>query len=406
MTGAALMVALGYLHLEDAIQAVDFETLLLLASMMIIVEVIRRSGLLSLMNVRLAEFSQGNPFLIFLIFSLTTPILAAFLNSVTVILIMVPLTITFIRGIGFDPKPFVLAQILFVNIGGAATLIGDPTNTIVGIATEMNFNDFILNMGPVVLAAILVNIVLFYIIEWKKLKPISNDLLKLFASHVLIQKLKYNFLSLNFDKAFAVKSVAVLGLTIIGFFIQSLLNIPLALIALAGALCTLFLQRKNVTMHSVLKNLEWSTFFFFMGLFIMVAGVEHTGILNIIGNFLAHSTESLRLLLLIILWSSAILSMLLDNIPFVTLMIPVIFSVQTQLAGQPHTDLLWWALLLGAVLGGNGTMIGATGSVVGTDIARRHGLAFSFFGFLKYSLPLTLVSLTLSSGYLLLRTWL
>jgi Na+/H+ antiporter NhaD/arsenite permease-like protein len=405
MIGAVLMVMIGVLDFEQAIHAIEFETIILLMAMMLLVEVSRESGVFSFLTVKMAQKSKGNPLLLFLMFCGVTAFVSAFLDNVTTIVLVVPITISLLKGMGRDPKPYIIGEIIFSNIGGAMTMIGDPPNIIIGGATGLSFNQFIVNLAPPVLVSLVIIAGLFIATHWKKhLKPITGDLRKLFMSHLLLHQLSYRFKNTYLNVTFMKKSVAVLLITIAGFLTQQYLGFSVALIALAGAVLLLIVSSKESDLHSCLRSVEWSTLLFFAGLFVMVGAVEHVGFLDILSEFiLGFSGDSYLLLLLIILWISGFASMILDNIPFVTLMIPVIFNIQAGLTGSVDPNLLWWSLSLGACLGGNGTLIGASANVIGTDLAKKGGVNISFLQFMKYGIPITFISLMISSVYLAIR---
>lgn len=402
MMGASLLIVLKILSFEEAIHAVNFEIIILLAAMMIIVEIAKESGLFTLLNFKLARYSKGNPFLLFLFFTLVTALSSAFLDNVTTILIVVPITVQLVRGMGYNPFPFVLAEIMFSNIGGALTLVGDPPNILVGTSVGISFNSFIVHLFIPITLIIIFTLVAFYVLRWKELKPIHHHLPKLFLSNLLLKRLECQFQKERLDRRYMITVMVILGLTVLGFLLQFVIGLPLAVIASAGALLLMLVVRRKIRVHHVFSTLEWPTLGFFAGLFVLVAGLEAVGVLEQVAHFITGLTDNFALLMMLILWSAGILSMIVDNIPFVTVMIPVIFSIQGNYAGEPHLQLLWWALILGAALGGNGTIIGASANVIGVDLARKHGVRMTFLSYMRYSLPLTLVALAISSGYLLL----
>ncbi|MDP2625094.1 MAG: ArsB/NhaD family transporter [Candidatus Peregrinibacteria bacterium] len=407
MMGAILMIILGVLDFHQAIGSIEFETIVLLMAMMLLVEVSRESGIFSWLTVYLARKSRGNPLWLFLLFIAMTVFVSAFLDNVTTIVLMVPITITLVKGMGRDPKPYVIGEVLFSNIGGAMTLIGDPPNIIIGGAADLSFNQFILNLWFPVLVSIVVITGLFVATHWKKhLKPISSDLSKLFVSHLLLQKIKHKFLNEHLRKTFMVKSVVVLVFTLLAFLFQQAIGISVAVIALTGAVMLLLVAAEEAELDVSLKSVEWSTLLFFSGLFVMVAGVERVGALNIFSDFIVSiAGENYLVLLLAILWISGLVSMIINSIPFVTLMIPVILNIQLGLTGDVDPQLLWWALSLGACLGGNGTIVGASANVIGIDLAKKQGVNISFLAFMKYGIPLTTISLLISSAYLAFRVF-
>jgi Na+/H+ antiporter NhaD/arsenite permease-like protein len=405
IAGAVLMVLFGFLDFHEAIASIEFETIILLMSMMLLVEVSRESGIFSWLTVKIAQKSKGNPVLIFLLFALITAGISAFLDNVTTIVLVVPVTIALVKGMGRDPKPYIIGEIIFSNIGGAATLIGDPPNIIIGGATGLTFFEFMQNLWLPVIVSLFFIVAIFLISHWKEyFRPISADLRKLFLSHILIKKIAYKFLQTELNKSFMFKSIAVIALTIAAFLLQKMIGVNVAIIALAGATTLIILARKEVKLEHSLAKVEWSTLLFFAGLFVMVGAIEKVGILEEISQLILHASGGGYFhLLLLILWISGFTSMILDNIPFVTIMIPVIFSIQGQMDPELNANLLWWALALGACFGGNGTMIGASANVIGIDLAKKDGVEISFLRFLGYGLPLTVVTLAISSLYLYFR---
>lgn len=403
LLGALLMVVFGVLSPEEAITAIEFETILLLLGMMMLVHMASKSGILAWLNVRIATFTRGNPLAIFLLFSLITALFSAFLDNVTTVILIVPLTIELLKGMGKDPKIYVFSEIIFSNVGGALTLIGDPPNIIIGGATGFSFLDFIQNLWiPILGSSILVLFVLLFVGR-KKFQSISKNLTNLHIAYILIEKIKHKFIKINLEKDFIIKVLTVLFLTILGFFFQEIIHIPAFISAFLGAVCLAIICSKHIDIHDSFSSVEWSTLFFFAGLFIMVAGVEKTGILESLSHWVVGSTHNIFYLALLVLWVSGFVSMILDNIPFVTVMIPVIFSMQAELAGN-DISILWWALSLGACLGGNGTLIGASANVVSANLARKQGVSISFWEYTKFSFPITFGMLVVCSIYLYFAT--
>jgi len=218
-----------------------------------------------------------------------------------------------------------------------------------------------------------------------------------------LQKIQYEHQKTPLDKMYMIKVTTVLVLTVLGFLFQFALHLPIASIALTGAFVLMLVVHKRIHAHHIFSSIEWPTLGFFAGLFVIVSGLEHTGVLEMIAASIVQLTSNFNVLLLLILWSAGLFSMVIDNIPFVTVMIPILANVKVHFSADPHVELLWWALILGAALGGNGTMIGASANVIGVDIARKNGVDITFWGYFKYSFPLTLVALAICSAYLLIR---
>jgi len=404
LSGAVIFVIIGVLPHEKAIKSVDFETILLLMGMMMLVEASKRSGIFSWLNVRVAKITRGNPFLLLVLFLGVTALLSAFLDNVTTVLLIVPVTLALTKGMGLKPAIYVIAEVIFSNIGGSLTLIGDPPNILIGSASGLSFNDFILNLIiPISIVSVAV-LTMIAVVHWKEIKPVHADLEKLFVSNLLIRKINYQFLNTNLDKVFIIKTLVILGLVFIGFMTHSLTHLSVDIIAVFFALVFLIIGRKNLSIHHILKEVEWTTLLFFAGLFVMVGGLKEVGFLELISSFILSLTDNFSLILLIILWVSALVSSFLDNIPFVAVMIPVIVNLQTSFSGNPHLDLLWWSLSLGACLGGNGTIIGASANVVAVDLARKEGVNISFLDFMKVGFPVLIISMIICSLYLLVRS--
>lgn len=403
LSGALLMVVFRILTPTEAIEAIEFETILLLLAMMILVNIASKSGIFSWINLRIASLTRGNPLAIFLFFSLLTAVFSAFLDNVTTVILIVPLTIELVRGMGRDPKPYIFAEIIFSNIGGALTLVGDPPNIMIGGATKFSFLDFILNLWiPIFISTVLV-IGVFILTNWKKLRPITDNLIELFVANILIKKLTHKFLKKVLHPDFVIKVISILVLTMVMFLLQGVIGFPSYVIAFSAAVLLAILTSNRGTIHEAFRSAEWTTLFFFAGLFIMVAGIEKTGVLHDLSNFVANSTLNIFYLSLLVLWVSGFTSMVIDNIPFVTVMIPVIIGIQTQIPGD--TSILWWSLSLGACLGGNATLIGASANVVSADLARKNGIHISFIEYMKVAMPLTILVLVVCSAYLFFKTF-
>lgn len=266
-TGATLLILTGIMSFDQAIDAVNFEIIALLAAMMIIVEIAKESGFFDLMSFKLAKYSKGNPFLIFLFFTTITGLVSAFLDNVTVILIVVPITVALVRGLGYNPFVYVITEIMFASIGGVLTLIGDPLNILVGTAVGISFNSFLLHMSIPVFGSMAFILICLYIVKWKELKPIHHDLSKLFLSNVLLKKIEYKHKKSNLNIRYIITVVGILLLTILGFLLQFLHKLPIAVVAMVGAFVLMFVVRKKINVEHVLSTIEWSTLAFFAGLF-------------------------------------------------------------------------------------------------------------------------------------------
>lgn len=399
LAGALLMLLFGILTPQEAIGAVDFDTILLLMAMMIVVHIASKSGIFEWVCTKITALTRGNPLAIFLFFCLLTAVVSSVLDNVTTVVLLVPLTIELLRGMGRDPKPYIFAEIIFANMGGALTLIGDPSNILIGGAAGLNFTQFIVNLWIPILASSIFVIFVFIIRKWSDLKPISKNLADLFVANLIIKKVKNKFVKRTIHKDFVIKVVGVLVLTLLGFIFQTYLKLPTYLIAFVAAIFLSIICFKRINIEETFKSIEWTTMFFFIGLFIMVAGVEKTGILEQLSGWIAGSTSNVFYLSLIVLWATGLISMVINTVPFITLMIPVIVGIQAKFPGI-DTQVLWWALSLGACLGGSGTLIGASCNVVAAGISKREGVQISFIEHAKFVMPITVGILLICSVYL------
>ncbi len=388
--GAIVMIVLGILNQEQAIEHVDFNTIGLLVGMMIIVNILKRTGIFEYLAIRAAKKAKGDPWKILVLFAIITAISSAFLDNVTTILLIVPVTLVITDTLDTNPIPFMFTEILIANIGGTATLIGDPPNIMIGSATGLGFLDFMINLGPVV---IVISIVTLFI-----LKLIYKDFLKATDEN----KLKI----MNMDETITIKdtvllkkSLSVLFITILGFMIHAQFHLESATVALGGA--ALLLVISKIDPEEILLEVEWPTIFFFMGLFILVGSLVEVGVIDSLAKQMLSLTKgNLFVTAIAILWVSAIASSFLDNIPFVATMIPLIKAMTAS--GQLDAYPLWWALALGACLGGNGTIIGASANVIVTGIMAKEGRPVSFMSFMRIGFPMMIISIIISTIYLIL----
>ncbi len=408
LTGAGLMIAFGVIDQHEALEAIDPNTIALLVGMMIIVNVLKRTGVFRYAGWRTAKLLGGDPWRMMAGFALFTAVASAFLDNVTTILLIVPVTIAICDDLGLDPRPFLITQVIASNIGGTATLIGDPPNILIGSATGLTFIDFLVNLGPVVVILLGLMFVGFWFVYRRggRLGEASQD-----ARKVLVAADARVHLG---DVRLLRRSLVVLGLTIVGFVFHGVLHFEAGTIAMFGAVLLLLLSR--VELHGVLAEVEWPTIFFFVGLFILVGGIEQIGLLDRLANQAVELTGGdVVLTAIVLLWIAGIASALVDNIPAVATLIPLTFAVARlmfpELAGlddmalATHPDVvpLWWALALGACLGGNGTLVGASANVVAVGIAERRGDRIGFWGFTRIGAPFAFVSLIVATGYVWLR---
>lgn len=402
LLGAGLMITLGLLNQEQAVEGVDFNTLALLTGMMLIVAIARRSGIFQYVAIISAKAARANPAGILFMLGIVTAMLSALLDNVTTVLLIAPVTLVICRDLGVKAYPFLFAEIFASNIGGTATLIGDPPNIIIGSAAGLTFMDFVHALTPVVIIILIVNCVAIHLIWGRHMRATAEAKARVMA---------LDHRSAITDRPLMIKSVAVIALVILGFIAAHHYGMEAGTIALFGAAILLLLDnigRSVEAQHDRLiesfNEVEWITIFFFVGLFIVVAGVEHAGLLKMLADWLVSLTEGdMRLMGLSILWVSAILSAIIDNIPFVATMIPVIQNMAPTFGGEHALLPLWWALSLGACLGGNGTLIGASANLTVAGIGERAGVPFRFLEFAKVAFPLMLLSILISHFYLAWR---
>lgn len=390
VAGALLLILTGVLSVESGFSYVDLNTLGVLIGMMLFVAVVKNSGIFEYIAIKAAKIAKGRPWPLMVLFALITAVLSAFLDNVTTVLLIGPMTLAITSMLRINPIPFFMTQIMASNIGGTATLIGDPPNIMIGSAAGLSFTDFITNTGVAVLFVLAATIVCFYFIYGRKLhvEPEAMDSILQLDENKAIK-----------DRSLLIKSVVMILLVVFGFVFHSQLHLESCTIALTAAAVMLLIGRQDV--EEIVAGVEWTTILFFTGLFIVVGGFQETGVIQILANGLMDLTEGhMTLTILLILWVSAIVSSFLDNIPFVATLIPLILTMQSS--GVDVTP-LWWAVSLGACLGGNGTLIGASANVVLSGISNRHGFPITFASYFKVGFPLMLVSVAISTVFLLLR---
>ncbi len=399
------LIATRFIDFETAIHSIDFSTICLLLGMMLIVECLRQVRLFDWLAIKLALITRGNPAKIFLLGGIATAVLSAFLDNVTTVLVLAPLIISLAQGMGLPPKVFIFCVIFLSNIGGTATLIGDPPNILIGSQVpELTFTSFLEFLAP---PAILSAAAALLYLAWRNKATIrsrSGHFQWFFISNLLLQDIRRKELEIQIPRRVIIRSGAVFFLVLLGFFTHSATHLEPPVVALSGASLLLLTFHKEIDLHRLVSHIEWPTLLFFSGLFVVVGAMEHTGILELFSVKLISMTSNLLLLILVVLWASAIMSAVVDNIPFVAVMIPLIKDLiaSPQYSGQPNLHLLWWALALGACLGGNGSMIGASANVVTCAIARSKGISISFREFAVTALPTTLITIVISSLYLVL----
>ena len=390
MAGAMVLILTGVMSADKALSYIDFNTIGVLVGMMIFVAIVRRSGMFEYIAVRAAKAVHGDPWKIMVAFTLITAVLSAILDNVTTVLLVGPMSIAIARMLKIDPVPFLMGQILASNVGGTATLIGDPPNIMIGSAAHLSFMDFLENTGFAVLFILVVLILLMKIVYEKKLELGTVDT-------GAFEKLDPSKSITN--RALMKKGIIVLICVIVGFMFHDKLGIESSVIALTAAAVMLIIGREDV--NEAIQDVEWTTILFFMSLFVVVGGLTETGIIKELASKIIDATNGHPMVtMLVLLWASALLSSILDNIPFVATLIPLILAMQAD--GIDVTS-FWWAISLGACLGGNGTMIGASANVVLSDISTKHGYPITFKSYLKVGMPFMLLSIVISTVFLVVK---
>ena len=388
LSGAMLLIIFHVMDFDTAIGHIDYNTLGVLFGMMLFVAVVRQSGLFEFLAIKTAKIAKGDPWRIMLLFALLTAVLSAFLDNVTTVLLIGPMTLTICEILEIDPIPFFYIEIMSSNIGGTATLIGDPPNIMLGSAAGYTFADFIAYDAPVVLVIMAALIVSFYVMFGRKMSVSAEKERE-------VMELEPAFEDVHLMKL----SVGILMLVVVGFMVHGQLGIESSVVAITAAALILLLSRSDVT--KALHGVEWTTLAFFAGLFIIVGGMVETGTISVLANGLIDVTGgNVFLTMIVLVFASAVVSSFLDNIPFVATMIPILLAMEGT--GMDVTP-LWWAVSLGACLGGNGTLIGASANVVLSDISAKHGHAITFMQYLKIGFPMMVMSVAIAAIYLVMR---
>jgi Na+/H+ antiporter NhaD/arsenite permease-like protein len=384
------VVALGVVDQHDAFAAIDLNVIFLLAGMMIIASTLAKTGFFEWLAVRSVRLSRGEPMRLLLILSVVTAVLSAFLDNVTTVLLTTPITLSVARRLDVSPAPYLISQILASNIGGTATLIGDPPNILIGSAAGLDFVDFLANLAPVTVVIFVAFVVTMRLVFRSALQvPDERREAALEASEG----------ATIVDRPLLIRSLVVVGLTLAGFLAHSTLGLEAATVALLGA--TLLMLIGRLDPHDALREVEWSTLFFFVGLFVLVESIVHVGIVGGIAEAVTAATAGdLGVTAIALMWFSAIASALVDNIPYTASAIPVVERLVSD--GLPDRP-LWWALALGACLGGNLTIVGASANVVAANLAARASHPIRFFEFFRYGAIVVLESLVISSVYVWIR---
>jgi Na+/H+ antiporter NhaD/arsenite permease-like protein len=399
LVGAAVMVVLGVMSQEEAIRGIDWNTIGLLAGMMILVSISRRSGMFQYVAIWSAKAARAHPAGILLLLQVTTAVVSAFLDNVTTVLLIVPVTLAITKELEVPPYPFLVGEVLASNIGGTATLIGDPPNIMIGSQAGLAFDDFVIHLTPVIIVVLIAQTVMTHLLWGRQMKA------TLAAEARVLAMVPAEAIT---DWLLLKQALAVLAVVLVAFVFARPLRLEPATIAMLGAAVLMLLdnwahhtEKASHNIHQTFGDVEWITIFFFIGLFIIVHGVDVSGLLALLaGKLVAATGGDLATTGYVILWGSAFLSAFIDNIPFVATMIPLIKNMAASYGGADKIEPLWWALSLGACLGGNGTLIGASANLTVAGIAERNGIPFRFLTYTMYAFPMMVVSIVISHVYL------
>jgi Na+/H+ antiporter NhaD/arsenite permease-like protein len=390
LLGGLLVVILGIVDQEEAFAAIDFNVIFLLAGMMVLAGGLSKTGFFEFVAGHAIHLSRGQPFRLLIILSLLTAVLAAVLDNVTTVVLLTPVTLSIARTLKVSPFPYLISQIFASNIGGTATLIGDPPNILIGSAAGLDFGAFLVNLAPVVVLIMVAFVGIMWVAFGRGMED-DADRLDVLATVDPSAAIK--------DRPLMIRALTVLGLTLVGFLFHSVLGLEAATIALLGA--TVLMLVGPLDPHEALRDIEWNTLFFFVGLFMLIEAVVHVGIVGGVADTLADTAGgNLTIATMGILWFSAIASAIVDNIPYTATAIPI---VERLIEGGLDGAVLWWALALGACLGGNLTIVGASANIVVANLAARDGHPITFMQFFRYGLGVVVASLLISTVYLWFR---
>ena len=390
ITGAMIVLALHVMPFDAAMEHIDFNTLGVLLGMMLFVSVVKLSGVFEFLAIKCARLAKGDPWKIMLLFVLLTAVLSAFLDNVTTVLLIGPMTLTVCKLLDVNPIPFFMTEILASNIGGTATLIGDPPNIMIGSAAGYSFFDFILYDAPAVAIILVAILGVFYALYGRKMNVDDEHKARIMEldEHAQIK-----------NRRLLKQSVVMTALVVVGFMAHGALGLESCIIALGAAGIIMLISGESI--EEALSNVEWTTLSFFAGLFVIVGALAETGVIGMLANGLIDATGgNVFITMLVLLIGSAVISRFLDNIPFVATMIPILLAMEST--GMDVTP-LWWAVSLGACLGGNGTLIGASANVVLSDISKKHGYEITFAKFFKTGFPIMLLTILIAGVYLVVR---
>lgn len=395
MMGGFAIVLTGIVHQKIAFAAIDWNVIFFLIGMMMVISVMRQTGVFMYLAIKLAKIAKGKPLAIMVLMFLLTTVISAFLGSVTTIMILVPIILLVASELKISPIPFIITMVIASNGGGAATMIGDPPNILIGSATDYNFMDFLINLTPPVIFITIFSIGLIWLLYRKGMHVSNENRAKLMS---------YNEKNLIKNKKLLIICGIVLVLMLIALALQSVIMIETATVAMTAGLFLLVISDRKRVEHILSNDIDWVTIFFFMGLFMIVESLVETGFISMIAESVMKVTHGEpKATSMVILWISGIFSAFIDNVPFVAAMIPVIKQLGTLINNPDTMHPIWWALALGTCLGGNGTLIGASANIVAIGIANRNGYHISFKEYTKIGGIFALLAIVISTAYILMR---
>ncbi len=395
LMGGFILILMGILSQEVAFRAIDWNVIFFLIGMMLVISVLRETGVFMYVAIKTAKQARGNPLIIMLMMFVFTAVASAFLGSVTTIMILVPIAMLICHELSISALPFIITMVVASNMGGAATMIGDPPNIIIGSATKYNFLDFIFNLTPAIVFTTLASLGLIVVMYRKKLRVSMQNRAKLmsFKEENLIR-----------NKRLLIISGLTVGVMLVLLALESVLHLGTATVSMSAGLLLVMVGNRKKVEQILINEVDWVTLFFFIGLFMIVESLVETGFIDKLAHQVLSAThDQPKPTAMAILWLSGVLSAFIDNVPFVATMIPMLERIGLVITQASQIDPIWWAMSLGTCLGGNGTLIGASANVVAAGIAKRNGIHVSFWEFTKVSAIYTVLSLLISTAYILLR---
>ena len=395
LIGGFVIIVLGVVDQSIAFSAIDWNVIFFLIGMMLTISVMRETGMFMYIAIKTAKIAKGSPLKIMALMFIATALISAILGSVTTVMILVPIVLLISEELKITPVPFIITMVVASNMGGAATMIGDPPNILIASATKYTFVDFVLNLTPVILIIVIFSLGLIWFLYRGKMRVSNERRAKI---------MEYNDKNLITNHKLLWITLGVVGLMLLAFIFQKPLHLENATIAMAAGLILVFVGSRKKVETIILNDIDWITIFFFIGLFMIVEGLVHTGFIDLLAQGVMSVTNGEpKTTSMVILWLSGILSAFIDNIPFVAAMIPMIERIGEVITDPVQIEPLWWALSLGTCLGGNGTLVGASANIVAVGIANRNGYKISFMDYTKIGVLFALESVIISSLYIWIR---